>query len=120
MNSFELFHVPLPFFSVNDCYEFNTDYASLLFEQDVNNCAIKTESAQECQATCQNQEGCLEFTWIGVDAYADEYPNMDNKHKCCHKGRLHTDDSHQITGEKKRHVPGLISGPKFCDGASGK
>ena len=120
MNSFELFHVPLPFFSVNDCYEFNTDYASLLFEQDVNHCDIKTESAQECQDTCQNQEDCLEFTWIGVDAYAEEYPNMDNKHKCCHKGRLHTDDSHQITGEKKRHVPGLISGPKFCDGASGK
>ena len=86
----------------------------------MNNCAIKTESAQECQATCQNQEGCLEFTWIGVAAYDDEYPNMDNKHKCCHKGRLHSDDSYQITGKKKTHFPGLISGPKFCGGAGGK
>ena len=86
----------------------------------MNNCNIKTESAQECQATCQNQEGCLEFTWIGVAAYDDEYPNMDNKHKCCHKGRLHSDDSYQITGKKKTHFPGLISGPKFCGDAFGK
>ena len=32
----------------------------------MNNCDLKTDSDQECQAACENTVGCVEFTWIDV------------------------------------------------------
>ena len=71
----------------------------------MNNCDLKTDSDQECQAACENTVGCVEFTWIEVA----EFDAQETKHSCCLKRKFHKD-------QNIRASPGSVSGPKNCDG----
>jgi len=81
----------------NECYAFDVDY----WGNDLNNCGMKTDTAQECQNACAQDDGCVEFTWIGI-ALADDDNNIN---KCCLKSAAY---------DNKQSSPGLVSGPKTC------
>ena len=67
---------------------------------DLNNCGTMTESAKECQTSCQNTEGCVQFTWIGL------HSDLTGREKqCCLKNAVNNNPASHA---------GLISGPKFC------
>ena len=68
----------------------------------MNQCGIKTATAQECQELCNNEADCVEFTWIGIALGGNE----DSKNKCCLKNAAF---------DKKESAPGLVSGPKNCE-----
>ena len=67
---------------------------------------MKTDTAQECQEACAENDKCVEFTWIGIEL--DDLSS--NKNKCCLK------DGASSTGlfGNTKSSPGLVSGPKNC------
>ena len=62
---------------------------------------MKTDTAQECQEACAENDSCVQFTWIGIALGDDD--NAINK--CCLKNGVYLD---------KIPSPGLVSGPKNC------
>lgn len=87
----------------NQCYKFDTDYRG----NELNNCGMETDSSQECQEACAEDDACVEFTWIGIEI--DDLST--SKNKCCLKNAA---SSTGMFGNV-HSAPGLVSGPKNCD-----